>query len=425
MMYYYELSPIIRDVCGICAIFLMVVAMVMLVTACERGLGIFYVSSAAILAAGAVIFLQGLTDVNFHIARGTSLAFLADVVGDVPWFVTVFLMSVMAVLEIILYVVMCKKKKEKLTPGAIKESLDALPDGICFFSEDGQPLLVNMQMNRMSAELFQTEILNAELFWQHLKERREENVDGLIHTGDGKVWDFRRDILKVGRVKIHEMVACDVTKQWHLSRELEERNQSLKQVNERLHQYNREIERITAEDEILAAKRQVHDDVGRSLLAFRSYLEQPGIKRERENLLFLWRYTIAVMRHEAMPEKDSDTWEMLLQAARAVDVEILCDGQLPEKEKERAILIAALHECLTNTVKHANGSKLYLSVRTGGQGLEAELQNDGTPPQGLIEENGGLKDLRHTVETAGGQMTIESTPRFVLHIELPKGEDRR
>lgn len=422
MMYYYELSPIIRDVCGICAIFLMVVAMVMLVTACERGLGIFYVSSAAILAAGAVIFLQGLTDVNFHIARGTSLAFLADVVGDVPWFVTVLLM---AVLEIILYAVMCKKKKEKLTPGAIKESLDALPDGICLFSEDGQPLLVNMQMNRMSAELFQTEILNAELFWQHLKEKREENVDGLIRTGDGKVWDFRRDILKVGRVKIHEMVACDVTKQWHLSRELEERNQSLKQINERLHQYSRGIERITAEDEILAAKRQVHDDVGRSLLAFRSYLEQPGTKRERENLLFLWRYTIAVMRHEAMPEKDSDTWEMLLQAARAVDVEILCDGQLPEKEKERAILIAALHECLTNTVKHANGSKLYLSVRTGGQGLEAELQNDGTPPQGLIEENGGLKDLRHTVETAGGQMTIESTPRFVLHIELPKGEDRR
>lgn len=397
MMYYYELSPIIRGVCGICVIFLMVAAMVMLVTACERRLGIFYVSSAAILAAGAVIFLQGLTDVNFHIARGTSLAFLADVVGDVPWFVTVLLMSVMAVLEIILYAVMRKKKKEKLTPGAIKESLDALPDGICFFSEDGQPLLVNMQMNRMSAELFQTEILNAELFWQHLKEKREENVDGLIHTGDGKVWDFRRDILKVGRMKIHEMVACDVTKQWHLSRELEERNQSLKQVNERLHQYNREIERITAEDEILAAKRQVHDDVGRSLLAFRSYLEQPGTKRERENLLFLWRYTIAVMRHEAMPEK----------------------------EKERAILIAALHECLTNTVKHANGSKLYLSVRTGGQGVEAELQNDGTPPQGLIEENGGLKDLRHTVETAGGQMTIESTPRFVLHIELPKGEDRR
>lgn len=397
MMYYYELSPIIRGVCGICVIFLMVAAMVMLVTACERRLGIFYVSSAAILAAGAVIFLQGLTDVNFHIARGASLAFLADVVGDVPWFVTVLLMSVMAVLEIILYAVMRKKKKEKLTPGAIKESLDALPDGICFFSEDGQPLLVNMQMNRMSAELFQTEILNAELFWQHLKEKREENVDGLIHTGDGKVWDFRRDILKVGRMKIHEMVACDVTKQWHLSRELEERNQSLKQVNERLHQYNREIERITAEDEILAAKRQVHDDVGRSLLAFRSYLEQPGTKRERENLLFLWRYTIAVMRHEAMPEK----------------------------EKERAILIAALHECLTNTVKHANGSKLYLSVRTGGEGVEAELQNDGTPPQGLIEENGGLKDLRHTVETAGGQMTIESTPRFVLHIELPKGEDRR
>ena len=35
-----------------------------------------------------------------------------------------------------------------LTPGSLKESLDTLPDGVCFFEKNGQPLLVDIEKSR-------------------------------------------------------------------------------------------------------------------------------------------------------------------------------------------------------------------------------------------------------------------------------------
>ncbi|MEI3218552.1 MAG: hypothetical protein V8S08_01625 [Lachnoclostridium sp.] len=173
----------------------------------------------------------------------------------------------------------------------------------------------------------------------------------------------------------------------------------------------------------MTAKVHVHDDVGRSLLAFRSYLVQSPEKRNREELLLLWRHTVAVMRNEIDSFQQTDEWKLLMKAAEAVDVEIIKDGELPEDKGRREILIAVIHECLTNTVKHANGNRLYLSVRSEGTADIAELTNNGKQPSEQIKETGGLKNIRYTVEAAGGAMTIKSTPRFMLQVELPKGEE--
>ncbi|MGN0154115.1 MAG: hypothetical protein ACI4A3_06665, partial [Lachnospiraceae bacterium] len=111
-----------------------------------------------------------------------------------------------------------------------------------------------------------------------------------------------------------------------------------------------------------------------------------------------------------------------LKAAQAVDVEIVQTGEMPAEGKVRDILIAALRECLTNTVKHAKGNKLYVAVCSDITQIMAEITNNGEPPKGTVLEAGGLKNLRHTVERAGGRMTVESTPRFLLRIELGIGE---
>ena len=274
-------------------------------------------------------------------------------------------------------------------------------------------------------------ILNAEEFWKQLKTgermdngvilRREPTV--LVRTKDGKIWDFHRNVLTIEHSEIHELIAYDVTRQYELNGELEEQNQRLARINERLRRYSREVEQITAENEILTAKIKVHDNVDRSLLAFRSYLAQSPAERNREQLLLLWRYTIEVLKNEADNVEQQDRWGLLLKAAQAVDVTIVREGELPESEKEKNILIAALHECLTNTVKHANGNELYVAIQSGDTSILAELTNNGDPPQGRIEENGGLKNLCRTIEAAGGIMRIESSPRFVLQVELPKGDE--
>ena len=95
---------------------------------------------------------------------------------------------------------------------------------------------------------------------------------------------------------------------------------------------------------------------------------------------------------------------------------------VPEDEREGAVIIAAVHECLTNTVKHAKGNELFLKLRARDTSLTVELTNNGLPPAAEIRETGGLMNLRRKVEAAGGTMETREKPNFLLRIELPRGE---
>ena len=126
-----------------------------------------------------------------------------------------FILIWIVILEGIFFYILWRKKNDMLSQGAIKESLDALSDGVCFFDVDGQPLLVNMQMQRISGELFQTEILNAWSFWLYLKDIGSKHCNAhtvIAHTKDGKIWEFHRNELKVGDTPVQELLAYDVTR---------------------------------------------------------------------------------------------------------------------------------------------------------------------------------------------------------------------
>ncbi len=427
---YQELTIMSRAGYGACILILMVAAMFLFVAACVQHMEYKYRIFAAFLAAVIVFILQGVIDLNINLSADVPFSFFAESISKLPCVLFAGILFFTAVLEVILFVLIRRSQKSRMTPGAIKESLDALPDGVCFFDADGQPLLVNIQMQQISGELFGSEILNAERFIQRLESKdTEKNVQIIrnsptvrVRTEDGKVWDFHRGILEVEHGHIQELVVYDVTEQYQLGQELEQRNQSLGRINERLRLYSQEVERITREKEILTAKLRVHDDVGRSLLAFRSYLAQPKQKRNRGELLLMWRRNVEVLRQEAAPYEQNDEWGLLLKAAEAVDVALVLDGELPKNEKERKILIAASHECLTNTVKHANGNQLHVSIESCGRMITARFTNNGNQPSGEMKETGGLKNLRRMVEQEGGIMVVESTPQFALQIEFPKEE---
>lgn len=413
---------------GLLAMLTVTGAAYLLVSFCVVRMKGLLLCAAALVTVAAYLLLQGIGDsCNCHVFS-TQPAYLGKIADELPFGVLALLLFLLAAAETLLFRSLKRHQKTILTPMYAKESLDALPDGVCFFHADGQPLLVNTQMNRICAELFGRTMLNAAAFWSSLQGgkgnaeflRTEPTV--LLRTKDARIWDFRIRTLTVRHAEVQELIAYDVTTQCRLAEELDARNESLRRVNARLRRFSREVERSTTESEILSAKMRVHDNVGRSLLAFRSYLEQPEAERDRNKLLLLWRDTAAILKNEASPVKRSSEWELLCKAAQSVDVEIMRDGALPENERERAVIISAVHECLTNTVKHAKGNKLFLKLRASDVSLTAELTNNGTPPDTEIRETGGLMNLRRMVERAGGTMKTESKPCFLLRVELPRGE---
>lgn len=416
---------------GSAYILLMVIALFLMVISYTSQMEGKYISISVALFLFSFMILQGLCDVMVILNRRWYRTLFSALVNSLPWILLLGFLLFIAGVEGYCLWKFWKKQKKQLTADAMKESLDNLPDGICFYSRDGQPLLVNHQMNRLSGELFGTEILNGNQFLHQLEReefighgqiiRRKPNL--MLQTDNQTVWEFHNKELVLNDNVVSELIASDVTEQYQMAMELEKRNRSLNQINRQLRIYNSEVNRITREQEILGAKVRIHDDVGRSLLAARAYLSQPKEQRERKQLLLLWDYTISSLKKEAEPEQKSGDWELLQKAASAVNVKITLNHPLPEEEKLRALLVAAIYECMTNTVKHADGDEVYVEIQKKDAVLNIHLTNSGKPPSQIVKETGGLSNLRKIIETAGGIMKIESEPRFMLELELPKGEE--
>ena len=85
-----------------------------------------------------------------------------------------------------------------------------------------------------------------------------------------------------------------MTQQYLLNQKLKQQNDQLNQVNEHLRLFSYEVEKVTGKRKS-AARVKLHDEIGRALLSFRIYLEQPGDKRSRQQLVPLWEYIVSAM----------------------------------------------------------------------------------------------------------------------------------
>ena len=451
MTAYINLAEYCHTFFAISAIVLILGAAYIIAAAVAMRLSRGYATCSVVLAAAVFIILQSMADVSLCANEvDPRFSLPAVILKDVPWIIVALVMVVIFAAEVLCLVAVNRAGRDKLSPGSVKESLDALPDGVCFFSEDGRILLSNRRMQHISSDITGIGILNGEKLWRCIEEKsvKTDVSDGLvIFTSDSKVWNVRRSEIEAEGNRINEIVALDVTEQYELRRELEERNERLNSVNERLRIFSRNMSRLTAEKELLDAKIKVHDDLGRSLLAFRAYLTAEPSKRDRSRLLPLWRYVISVMKKETVP---SEEWDAIEKTAESLHIQIEINGDLPAgladlpvSGEVRSAIMAAIRECLTNTARHARGDRLFVLIKcdaeqgadhasTSGSssasgtapcadaphGIRIEITNNGRAPLVPIQEAGGLSNLRHMVERAGGNMTIESSPQFLLRLDF-------
>lgn len=429
MTAYINLAEYCHTFFAISAIVLILGAAYIIAAAVAMRLSRGYATCSVVLAAAVFIILQSMADVSLCAnEEDPRFSFPAVILKDVPWIMVALVMVVIFAAEVLCLVAVNRAGRDKLSPGSVKESLDALPDGVCFFSEDGRILLSNRRMQHISSDITGIGILNGEKLWRCIEEKsvKTDVSDGLvILTSDSKVWNVRRSEIEAEGNRINEIVALDVTEQYELRRELEERNERLNSVNERLRIFSRDMSRLTAEKELLDAKIKVHDDLGRSLLAFRAYLTAEPSKRDRSKLLPLWRYVISVMKKETAP---SEEWDAIEKTAESLHIQIEINGDLPAgladlpvSGEVRSAIMAAIRECLTNTARHAGGDRLFVLIKCGAdapQGMKVEITNNGRMPLTPVQEAGGLSNLRHMVERAGGNMTIESSPQFLLRLDF-------
>jgi signal transduction histidine kinase len=315
------------------------------------------------------------------------------------------------------------RKSGRFISGAVKESFDNLPSGICFFARSGVPVLCNRAMHRLVFALTGRDL-------QSLSELRAA-LAGRGVTGeplllpDGSAWKLSFTDVTVSSGAVYtQAAAADVTDLWRASRELTLSNEKLKEMELHLRQVTENLVAITREEEILSMKMRVHGEVGASVLNIRRYClgnDRPG---QRDELMSSLRRTVALLRNEIGKDDEADVYGELVEVAGSVGAKIEQTGELPKDRGAAVLLVCAVRECLTNAIRHAGGSRVFVTFTQDERTARAVITNDGSPPEGTIAEGGGLSTLRARVEKAGGTMEIRSRPFFELTVTVPlEGED--
>lgn len=441
-MEYGMLSGKIQTFAGIVQMLLVTASAWMFVRACSLRLSKKILAFTFLFLSVQILFLQAVSDVTVVMTTGKKGTLLARVAGHGPAGLVLSVLVVSVLTGIFQWLFLYKKSRDMITTRSIKESIDLLPDGVCFSTDRGMPILMNSRMRQLCTEFTGEGLMDTEKFWRDLRNgnvrkgiRPLKQREAAFIDTNGQVWDFRRSRLSYGGEKVTEISAVNITTQYHLHKELVARYERLNDVNSRLHHFSEEVEKVTREKEILAAKIKLHDEIGRSLLILRSYLTETPEKsiqtetpeksaqtekRDRSRLLPLWQYIVTSMQEGTILKEREDSLLLLKKEAADFNVDIFLEGLLPANPSVRNVIFAAVRECAGNTAKHARGDRLFITIHDTEENTEVFITNNGNAPGGSIHETGGLKNLRKMVEERGGSMQIKSSPVFVLHLCFPE-----
>ncbi len=308
-------------------------------------------------------------------------------------------------------------RSNHLTPDAIRETVDLLPEGLCISAPDGTILLSNMQMNAICRVMTGSVLSDASRFRQMIKTNAEkQNEETLIRTSEGKTWRFSLDQLTEEESQYDLMTATDVTAQHKVIEELREKNERLKDIQQRMKAVSDLSGDMFVAQEEMDARVALHNQLGQVLLMGRHYLDHPESTDVQRIYLATSQMNSFLLGEVQRPgDEMEDEMELALFLAGSIGVSVKMTGEPPLDHGSRKLLADAIRECAVNAVKHANGDTVFVEI----DGNTALLTNNGSSPKGLITESGGLLALRQRTEAAGGTMIVQSQPAFSLMIRFP------
>ena len=351
------------------------------------------------------------------VKKDMDLPALTQWLGEKPILFGVLPLLVIVVCFVYLILRTRKIQNSTVTPSVIKQSMDQLPAGLCFYYENGRALLINHRMNSLCHRIVGRDLQNAALFWQILKEgdvletvtRLESGEHPTFRLEDGSVWTFTRDAV----AGIYQLSANEITQIHNITEELKNKKKALDVINQRLRTYGESIDELTRASERMETKARIHRELGKALLLTRAYVRDGN----GEVPFSPWEAVVAMLRSEVAPVRE-DSLAMFLTAADRAGIQINITGTLPRNTAARNLFIIAAVEALVNAVRHAQATALNMDCTDDGIFQTVRYTNNGKKPTGPITEGGGLGSVRHKAEAMGAVMNIELEPEFALTISV-------
>ncbi len=321
-------------------------------------------------------------------------------------------------------------KRQELSRDSVKQAMDLLPSGICYFTPSGSVKLCNMQMHILFRTLSQSDL-------QTLTELQDalahcDAGSGVIRLSherqtylfpDGKAWRYRQNVVTDEDGAVYtETIFSDMTELYHKKLELKEQIKQLNAISRELKLLSDNVLILTREKEVLSAKTKLHDYMGAGLIAMRQILRHNQTE-EAANAIELLRQAVSAIKNDNTYPQGRSELDGFMHDAEAIGIKVNLSGELPEQEELRCVMILAMRECLTNSVRHAGATALHVAVEKSGDSISMKITNDGKAPETEVVPKGGLHNLYRHIADCGGTMEIQWKPVFVLTVVLPETKE--
>ncbi|MBR5181789.1 MAG: hypothetical protein IKW88_06005 [Clostridiales bacterium] len=313
-----------------------------------------------------------------------------------------------------------KYRSGNITYESIQQTIDALPEGIAVYGNDGTVRLSNLKINEVCRSVTGKVLTDANKFWDYVKkEGKEQGGKYLMRTPSDKMWLLEKDDMTVNDVQYFQIIATDVTERYAIIEELEKKNEHLQDIRNRMKEVSDFSGDMFIAQEEADARAALHNQLGQVLLMGRHYINH----QETTDPKIVYAATMQMNRFllgEAVePYKgEEDVLSQAVSMANSIGVRVDIKGGEPKSDDAKKILSQAITECAANTVKHAEGDKVTVDIIPNENETVITLTNNGKPPKAGITESGGLLSLHRNIEAMGGIMELESVPEFRLTIRI-------
>lgn len=380
-----------------------------------------YIAILVLIGIVLYVMFQCICDICSHM--NTLYKFLnqvEDYFGRMSIVSLVLLLLGITAMEVFVLIRNKKWEKANITPSSIKEAIDNLPVGICCYEPNGQVMMKNNIMENLCLAYTGEALLNAVSFRDKLYANDDyTEKETIVVLNNGEVFSISDNKFSDEEPILRIMTATDITEQYNNTRRLKEQREVVIKLNKELSDYGKQIVSAITDREVLKAKVKLHDELGANLLAIKRFILNGGTTEERIAIENILRNNIQYLKDENNV-KEKDEYIVILDTAAKLDMKVEVIGELTETEPQRHVIVTGIHECLTNTIRHAGGDKLTVILEEDANMLIAKFTNNGKTPESEIKERGGLALFRALTEECGGTMQIIWNPQFELILKLPR-----
>lgn len=358
------------------------------------------------------------------ISSGSTVKEIVNLINYLPFYIYIILGIISCSLSIYLLVENILFNKRILSLNSLKQSFDNLPIGICLYFKNGLPCLCNIKINEYSKILTNQIVNNGINLFETLSKYKISFLDNndensfIIKINDNLYFSVNKNHLFVENQTLITLTVIDITKEYKLMLNLKDKNNQLRKFNDYLKEYNNNIVNNIRKKETLNTKMKIHNELGQLIIMIKKEIEnnidfEKKIKIKNEINNYLDRFLLNDFTNKG------DGLEELKKIASDLQVDLIIKGKIELNETNNRILCLAVNECLTNTIVHAHGDKIFVNIKEDeANHIEISITNNGIVPVEEIKEGGGLSFLKSIVEENGASMIINSFPNFELKIKI-------